>query len=67
MSRGGASAAFATAIAVASVLLASAAPVAHAGCGGVVAYKDITHLTPTFSGTLGPYLLAQVRDAAASW
>ena len=35
--------------------------------GGVVAYKDITHLTPTFSGTLGPYLLAQVRDAAASW
>jgi hypothetical protein len=35
MSRGGVSAAFATATAVVAMLLAGAAPVAHAGCGGV--------------------------------
>jgi hypothetical protein len=35
MSRGGVSTAFATAIAGAALLFASAAPVAHAGCGGV--------------------------------
>jgi hypothetical protein len=31
--------------------------------GGVLVYKDITHLTPLFSRTLGPYLLRAVRQA----
>jgi hypothetical protein len=32
--------------------------------GGVLAYKDFTHLTPTFAKTLGPYLLEDVRRIA---
>jgi hypothetical protein len=32
--------------------------------GGVLAYKDFTHLTPTFAKTLGPYLLEEVRRLA---
>jgi len=29
--------------------------------GGVLAYKDLTHVTPSFARTLGPYLLQAVR------
>jgi hypothetical protein len=32
--------------------------------GGVLAYKDLTHVTPTFAKTLGPYLLEDVRRIA---
>jgi hypothetical protein len=35
--------------------------------GGVLAYKDITHLSPTFAATLGPFLLADVRRLSAAW
>jgi hypothetical protein len=35
--------------------------------GGVLAYTDFTHLTPTFAATLGPFLLAEVRRLAAAW
>jgi hypothetical protein len=31
---------------------------------GVLAYKDFTHLTPTFAKTLGPALLDELRRAA---
>jgi hypothetical protein len=30
--------------------------------GGVLVYKDITHITPVFAKTLGPYLLREVRQ-----
>jgi hypothetical protein len=32
--------------------------------GGVLAYKDFTHVTPAFAKTLGPYLLDEVRRIA---
>jgi hypothetical protein len=35
--------------------------------GGVLAYKDITHVTPQFAETLGPYLLREVQRVSASW
>ena len=32
--------------------------------GGVLVHKDMTHVTPTFARTLGPYLVTQVRRIA---
>jgi hypothetical protein len=29
--------------------------------GGVLVFKDVTHITPLFANTLGPYLLREVR------
>jgi hypothetical protein len=31
--------------------------------GGVLVYRDITHITPLFAKTVGPYLLREVRRA----
>jgi len=35
--------------------------------GGALVQKDINHLTATFVETLGPYLLADVRQLMRSW
>jgi hypothetical protein len=35
--------------------------------GGALVQKDINHLTATFVETLGPYLLADVRQLESSW
>jgi hypothetical protein len=35
--------------------------------GGVLAYRDLTHLTPTWARTLWPFLLPEVRRVAARW
>jgi hypothetical protein len=29
--------------------------------GGIVAYQDITHVTPAFARTLGPFLADAIR------
>jgi hypothetical protein len=35
--------------------------------GGVLVFKDTTHMTRTFATTLGPYLLHKVRALEARW
>ncbi len=35
--------------------------------GGVLVLRDVSHMTTTFSTTLGPYLLARVNRLSANW
>ncbi|MCW3066677.1 MAG: hypothetical protein JWN32_3849 [Solirubrobacterales bacterium] len=35
--------------------------------GGALVYKDTTHITRAFAGTLGPYLLAKVKKLMRRW
>jgi hypothetical protein len=35
--------------------------------GGALVYKDTTHLTSVFAGTLGPFLLHRIDAASAGW
>ncbi|MCW3000267.1 MAG: hypothetical protein JWN65_3816 [Solirubrobacterales bacterium] len=35
--------------------------------GGVLVLRDVSHMTTTFSATLGPYLLDRVNRLAAGW
>lgn len=39
----------------------------HPVVGGVLTLRDTTHMTTTFSASLGPYLLGEVRRISAHW